>query len=81
MKNAVKDLLYHQIKLIAFQSVRTTVNMVLACFQIFVNVMTTMEGLIAIKHVHLGNLASFAQRNVSVKMDHRVIRMTVSANA
>jgi len=45
----VKDLLYRQIKLIVFQFVRTTVNMALACFQIFVNVMTIMEDRIAIK--------------------------------
>lgn len=77
----MKDLLYHQIKQIAFQFVRTTVNMVLAYFQIFVNAMTTMEDLIAIKHVHLENLASSVQKNVSVKMDHHVIHMTVSANA
>jgi len=81
LKNAVKDLLYHPIKLIAFHSVRITVNMVLARLQIFVNVMTIMEDLIAIKHAQLENSVNSAQRIVSVKMVHRVIHMMDSANA
>lgn len=76
----MKDLLYHPIKLIAFQFVKIIVNMVLARLQIFVNVMIIMEDLIAIKHVQLENSANSAQKIVSVKMVHRVIHMMVSAN-